>query len=204
MVWPVVVAVLVVFGSFVAYTLLTFRSQFRKALAPVHEKSNIPTIQRKDPRQRGALYLYIPDLRPWGYPNASPYSSKLETWLRMAEIPFTVIRGMDLQHAPKGKVPYIELDGKLMGDSQLIIEYLSKKWPNCKCTDAHLTPEEKAISLAFIRLSCESLVASMGYSRNYENMEKTLNAYAGNAKIPWLPRKIISYVITSCKGKQNR
>ena len=62
----------------------------------------------------------------WGIPNISPACMKLETWLRMTGIPYQ-IAPPDMSAAPKGKIPYIDDEGTLMGDSTLIIEHLSKK-----------------------------------------------------------------------------
>src|SRR6185295_19040355 len=56
-------------------------------------------------------------------PNMSPPCVKLETWLRMAEIPYEMAPP-DLAEAPKGKVPFIEDAGVKMGDSTLIVEHL--------------------------------------------------------------------------------
>lgn len=70
------------------------------------------------------LTLYQPPTRPWNTPNLSPFCTKLECYLRMAEIPYKAA-AMQVGKAPKGKIPYVELpDGTRMGDSQLIIEHL--------------------------------------------------------------------------------
>ncbi|HEX7841805.1 MAG TPA: glutathione S-transferase family protein [Kofleriaceae bacterium] len=70
------------------------------------------------------LTLFQPPTRPWHTPNLSPFCTKLECYLRMAEIPYKAA-AMQLGKAPKGKIPYVELpDGKRMGDSQLVIEHL--------------------------------------------------------------------------------
>lgn len=72
------------------------------------------------------LILYQPPIRPWGSPNLSPFCTKLECYLRMAEIPYKTAP-MQVGKAPKGKIPYIELpDGKRVGDSQLIIRELER------------------------------------------------------------------------------
>ncbi|MCP4807595.1 MAG: hypothetical protein GY913_10285 [Proteobacteria bacterium] len=45
----------------------------------------------------------------WGLPSPSPFVVKLETWLRMAEIPY---HSRHLSRPPQsrsGKIPYIEL-----------------------------------------------------------------------------------------------
>lgn len=72
------------------------------------------------------LTLFQPPARPWNTPNLSPFCTKLECYLRMAEIPYKAA-AMQLGKAPKGKIPYVALpDGTRMGDSQLIIEQLER------------------------------------------------------------------------------
>jgi glutathione S-transferase len=72
------------------------------------------------------IILHQPPRRSWGSPNASPFCTKLECYLRMAEIPYKPIKA-DFRKAPKGKIPFVEIDGKYMGDSQLIIEELERR-----------------------------------------------------------------------------
>ncbi|KAJ3411586.1 hypothetical protein HDV05_002006 [Chytridiales sp. JEL 0842] len=160
---------------------------------PSFPNSLTPCIPSDAPRQPNTLYVYMPALRPWGYPNASPFSMKLETFLRMAEIPYIVIWGMDLEKAPKGKVPFIEWNGQLIGDSEFIFKFLTKTFPNHKLTDSHLSPSEKAVSLAFNRLASDHLVACMGYARNYEYFDKTLEVY-GFKKTGWIKNMIVRSV----------
>lgn len=55
----------------------------------------------------------------------SPFVVKLLTWLRMAGLPCETRVG-DLRKMPGGKLPAVTLDdGRLMGDSQRIIEHLA-------------------------------------------------------------------------------
>ena len=54
------------------------------------------------------VVVQFPDL--WGR-NVSPFGLKLEAWLRLADIPYTVEPSTDLGKAPKGKLPYIRDDG---------------------------------------------------------------------------------------------
>src|SRR6185312_9087855 len=72
------------------------------------------------------ITLHQPPTRSWGSPNLSPFCAKLECYLRMAEIPYKAAT-FGRSEAPKGKMPYVRLDGKLMGDSQLIIEELERR-----------------------------------------------------------------------------
>ncbi|HYO60222.1 glutathione S-transferase C-terminal domain-containing protein [Archangium sp.] len=62
----------------------------------------------------------------WGIGNVGPFCLKLESYLRMTGVAYTT-RAADMRRAPKGKVPFIEEDGTLLGDSQLIIEHLKRK-----------------------------------------------------------------------------
>ena len=90
----------------------------------------------------------------WGLPSLSPPCLKLETWLRIANIAYDIEIPQDFTKAPKGKVPFIDYEGKLIGDSTLIIEMLKEKEgidPDCD-----LTSTEKAISLAFRRMLKEN------------------------------------------------
>lgn len=79
----------------------------------------------------------------WGEPSMSPFCMKLECYLRMAEIPFET-KPADMRKAPKGKIPFVELDGKLVGDSQHIIDALIAKHGDR--LDHALTREQRALS----------------------------------------------------------
>lgn len=77
-------------------------------------------------------------------PNLSPFVVKLETYLRMAEIPYEL--DFEEPMGPKGKAPWITLNGEEIGDSQLIIERLGPKYG--KDFSSHLNAEQKATSLS--------------------------------------------------------
>jgi glutathione S-transferase len=70
------------------------------------------------------IVLFQPPTRPWGTPNMSPFCAKLETYLRIAEVPYKTGK---FSRGPKGKVPHVVLSGQPMGDSQLIIEELERQ-----------------------------------------------------------------------------
>ena len=92
--------------------------------------------------------------RSWGLPNVSPPCMKLETWLRMADIPY-VVAPLDIGNAPKGKIPYIiDKDGVRLGDSTFIIEHLAAQFG--RDPDSGLTPGQRAISIAFRRMMKEN------------------------------------------------
>jgi glutathione S-transferase len=138
----------------------------------------------------------------WGF-NSSPFCLKLETYLRMADLPHTVISEDILDKAPKGKMPYIDDAGEKIGDSNLVIEYLQTKYGDR--TDAHLSPADRGISLAMRRMIDENLYWCMVYSRwvNEANWQTTRSIYFSNMPpvikqiVPGLLRKD---VIKSLKG----
>lgn len=76
----------------------------------------------------------------------SPFCIKLETYFKLANIDYNSFSG-NPQIAPKGKLPYIEHNGKLIGDSSLIIDYCKNYFGDI--LDANLTTEEQIRSLAF-------------------------------------------------------
>ncbi|MFO1425491.1 MAG: glutathione S-transferase family protein [Steroidobacteraceae bacterium] len=109
------------------------------------------------------LILHQPGGRPWGMPNLSPFCSKLETYLRMAGWRYEW-RPSDFRKAPKGKIPYIELDGQLLGDSQLIIEELERRRGR-DALDAWLSDEQRAVGHAVRRMLDEALYFACIYLR---------------------------------------
>lgn len=106
------------------------------------------------------LYQFPP---AFGLPNMSPFCMKVETYLRMAGLPYECPRGASHMKAPKGKLPYIEDNGKLVADSTSIIEYLKQVYGDP--LDSHLAAQERAVALAFQRLLEENLYWSVLYSR---------------------------------------
>lgn len=77
-------------------------------------------------------------------PNLSPFVLKLETYLRMALIPYEI--DFDEPIGPKGKCPWITVNGEEIADSQLIIEKLGPMYG--KDFSANITPEQRAVGLA--------------------------------------------------------
>lgn len=77
----------------------------------------------------------------WGIPSLSPFCLKVETYLRMAKIPYEV-RAADMRRAPKGKIPWIDDDGVILGDSSAILDYLKEKHGDP--LDGKLSPLERS------------------------------------------------------------
>ena len=108
------------------------------------------------------FYQYEPAL---GLPNASPFCMKLETYLRMAQLPFVApaISLREIGKAPKGKLPYVCDGSTVLADSTLIIDYLKTTYGDP--LDAWLSAEQRAVALAFQRLLEENLYWALLHSR---------------------------------------
>ena len=104
--------------------------------------------------------------RAFGLPNPSAFCVKLETYLRMTALPYEIAFG-EPRGAPKGKVPYIDDEGELLGDSAFIINYLKRKHGDI--LDGRLTPVEFATGHAIQRMVEESLYFVSSYSKWVED-----------------------------------
>ena len=106
------------------------------------------------------LYQFEPAL---GSRNLSPFCLKLETYLRMVELPYEVAEAADVRKAPKRKLPYIKDGDRTIADSHFIIDYLKQTYGDP--LDKDLSLPEQGISLAFHRLMEENLYWVSVYSR---------------------------------------
>jgi glutathione S-transferase len=89
------------------------------------------------------VYKFIP---AWDVPDLSPFCIKVETYLRMVEQPYQGKLGHPSK-APKGKLPYIEYEGRTISDSSAIIDHFEtlSKTP----LDHGMSLRDKAASRAF-------------------------------------------------------
>jgi glutathione S-transferase len=92
--------------------------------------------------------------RTWGLPNLSQFCVKLETYLRMNNIPYRIVETLPLK-SPRGKLPFIDDEGRRVADSRLILHYLQSKYG--EGNDASLSPEDQATAKSFQRLLEEHL-----------------------------------------------
>jgi len=94
-------------------------------------------------------------------PSLSPFPVKLETFLRIAKIPY--VNDLTGKMSSKNKTPWITLDGVEVADSQLCIEYLNKNM-NINLNKS-LSLEEKAVSRSLQVLIDEHLYWTLVYFR---------------------------------------
>jgi glutathione S-transferase len=99
----------------------------------------------------------------FGVKDPSSLVLKVHTYMQMADINFSCDNSPDnLKIAPKGKLPFINDDGKTIADSQFIFEYLKKNYIDL---DAHLNSEQKAQAYLITKSLDENLYFCMVYSR---------------------------------------
>jgi glutathione S-transferase len=120
----------------------------------------------------------------FGLPNASPFCMKLETYLRMAALPFELVNSGDVMKAPKRKLPYIDDGGTIVADTTFIIEHLKGRYGDA--LDAALSPTERAVATAFQRLIEEDLYWAIVHVRWAEDAgwAKTREAFFGTMPAP--------------------
>lgn len=99
----------------------------------------------------------------WGIPNESPFCMKLETFLRMTGLDFETVTCRTMWGAPKGKMPFIEIDGQKIGDTNFIIQYLKEK--HGVDLDKHLNEAEKSIAHTVGRMLDENFYWCLIYFR---------------------------------------
>lgn len=100
----------------------------------------------------------------FGLKDASPFVLKIDLLMKMANIEFTENNGSEhLQKAPKGKLPFIEDNGKIIADSYFIYKHLQRNH-NLEI-DSNLNAAEKAQVQVLTRYFEEHLYWCLVYSR---------------------------------------
>ncbi len=132
------------------------------------------------------LYQFAP---AWGLPNPSPFCIKLELYLKMTGLPFEVITENDTRKGPKGKIPFIRDDGQTIGDSELVIQYLTDKYGDR--VDASLTAEQRARAHAINRMLHDSTYWVLLHCRWMEDNGYLAVRQALFGGLPWPLRVLI-------------
>ena len=137
----------------------------------------------------------------FGLPNASPFCMKVETYLRMAQIPYTCRYGMYQLRAPKKKLPYIrDANGRIVADSHLIIDYLKAKYGDP--LDAALTLAQRARATLILRVLEDSLYWVLLYARWIDERGWPLTRPAFFGALPVPLRWVIPSVARRALGQQ--
>jgi glutathione S-transferase len=120
----------------------------------------------------------------WGLVSVSPFCLKLDAFLRMTGIPHRSVTAATPFAGPKKKAPWIEHEGRTIGDSAFIIAYLIERFGIDP--DAALTPAQRGQAVAIQRLVEENLYWAMVYDRwvREENWPILKNSVLGEIAAP--------------------
>ncbi|CDZ76508.1 hypothetical protein BN59_00778 [Legionella massiliensis] len=106
------------------------------------------------------LYSY-PEM--FGLPDNNPYGLKVDTFLRLAKIDYSIEHIVDTKDAPRGQLPYIIDAGEIISDSNQIISHLSKKYK--LSIDYQLIEAQRILQFLITRTLDSHLYWVMSYSR---------------------------------------
>ena len=84
------------------------------------------------------------------------FGEKIEMSLRHLELEFELVPTGDPRTGPKNKLPYIDDDGTVISDSELILQHIDAKTNGGLY--GHLTDEERAVGLASQLHDCTAIV----------------------------------------------
>lgn len=149
--------------------------------------------------------------RVWDLPSASPFCLKVETYLRMAKLPYENKFVNNPQKSPKRKLPHIKMDGKFYTDSELIIDELKRRFIDEM--DKGLTEEQKALAVLIDSAFCERLYWVLVYLRwqdtdGWEHIKETMFAKLPAVARLFVPNMIRKYMLKQLDhqgmGRHNR
>ncbi|XP_009887324.1 PREDICTED: failed axon connections homolog [Charadrius vociferus] len=104
-----------------------------------------------------------------GVPSLSPFCLKMETYLRMADLPYQ--NYFDGKLSPQGKMPWIEYNHKQVSGTEFIIDFLEEKLG--VNLNKHLGPHERAVSRAVTKMVEEHFYWTLAYCQWVENLHET-------------------------------
>jgi len=126
--------------------------------------------------------------RVFAIPNLSPFCCKLETWLRIADIPYEVVDTPDPRKGPKAKLPFIEDAGVRIADTSLIVDHLTKT--RGIDLDAHLDASQRAVALLVQRTLEEHYAFVVLYS-HFIRTDGWLHTRATFDSVPSIIRPLV-------------
>ena len=115
--------------------------------APPAEK--VKHAVHKTDYEKDVVYLYQFTRCPT-LPSASPFCLKVETFLRMVEIKYENVDHKLKFKSKKGQLPFVEVNGIEIADSDIIIKELSQMFG--KDLDENLTLDQRNVSHAFVSM----------------------------------------------------
>jgi len=149
-----------------------------------------------------SVTLYQPN-RIWAMPSASPFCIKLEFFLRANKIPYQ-LKPFNPQRAPRGKMPFIELGGEFISDSEVIIERLTKEFQ--LKDDDHLSGDHRYLSHAIRRMLEEGTYFGVLWHRwvkksNWPTIKRDYFDFMPPVVRSLIPEILRKRVVRTCRGQ---
>lgn len=130
--------------------------------------------------------------RMFEIPNLSPFCCKMETWLRMAQVPYQVVETRDPRVAPRKKLPFIEDRGVRIADSSLIADHLSRS--RGIDLDAGLSPSQRATATLVKRTLEEHYSFVLAYTHLFSD-EGSKHTRSRFGAVPALIRPLVERAV---------
>uniref|UniRef100_A0AC34QSH7 Glutathione S-transferase n=1 Tax=Panagrolaimus sp. JU765 TaxID=591449 RepID=A0AC34QSH7_9BILA len=156
-------------------------AKFQQTITPIRcASSNLlkPPDLHKTNWKKDVVYLYQFKRSPI-LPNLSPYCLKVETFLRANNIKYEPLMSYTVR-SKYGKLPFIELNGQQIADSDFILHYLMKYYK----IDDGLTNEQRGIARSLDRMLDQSTERTLRYFRIVENIDNFMNPNVSGLPIP--------------------
>merc|ERR1712238_57894 len=132
-----------------------------------------PAVHKKD-FEKEVVYVYQFN-RTATVPSISPACLKLETWLKLNGIKFETVNHNSKLRSKRGLLPFVELNGEEICDSDYIIKQLAAKFEK-EDPAANLTPEQKNVQHAMVTMVENHLQWAIMHWR-VKNADNTLKGF---------------------------
>ncbi|XP_028996318.1 failed axon connections homolog isoform X3 [Betta splendens] len=125
-----------------------------------------------------------------GAPSLSPFCLKMETYLRMVDLPYQ--NYFDGKLSPQGKMPWIEYNQEQVCGTEFIIDFLEERLG--VSLNESLTPQEKAVSRAITKMVEEHFYWTIAYCQWVDNLEETQKMLSVSGPLSDLLKWILSHL----------
>ncbi|XP_053565079.1 failed axon connections homolog [Bombina bombina] len=154
----------------------------------LHELLAIRKEQKVDSKDAIILHQFS---RPNnGVPSLSPFCLKLETYLRMADLPYQ--NYFDGKLSPQGKMPWIEYNNTRVSGTEFIIDFLEDKLG--VGLNKNLNPHERAVSRAVTKMVEEHFYWTLAYCQWVDNLHETQKMLSINGPLSDLLKWILCHL----------
>ncbi|XP_014836562.1 PREDICTED: failed axon connections homolog isoform X1 [Poecilia mexicana] len=158
--------------------------------SPMLHKSITKERKEQELDSKDAIILHQFSRPKNGIPSLSPFCLKIETYLRMLDLPYQ--NYFDGKLSPQGKMPWIEYNHEQVSGSEFIVDFLEEKLG--VNLNKNLTPQEIAMSRAVTKMVEEHLYWTIAYCQWVDNVEETQKLLAMNGPLSDTLKWLLSHL----------